>query len=658
MKLKELYIKNFKGVPSFKMSTNGANIIEIFGQNESGKTTLFDAVTWLLFGKDSLNSANFDIKTLNENGEAVHGLEHTVEGVFTLNGNDMALKKTYQEKWVKRRGSATREFTGHTVDHFIDGVPVKQKEYNQQINDICEEDLFRLLANPRYFNEVLHWQDRRTLLLRVCGDISDEDVIKSDPELSTLPDILKNRKLEDHRKVIAGRRTEINKELDKIPVRIDEIKSSAVNSRDKDTIAKDLATDTEGKKTAEGALKEIKAGGESSVLTTKLRDIENRINEIDNAAASAQIKAMNDRAKERRDLKDKVDTIGGDISIASRERESLTSGKQKVEENIERVKDEIVGLRERWHEEDVRVLKFEQSSTCPSCGQSLPEEELEAAREKALSVFNEAKAKTLTSITEGGKLKTAAIESYNKSAEEMAGKLQAVESAIKTLLDKKDKAEEALKQFDEHCNAKEPDNPEQIVLFKEKDRLEDTIRIKKDSVDSAAIAEGEAQIEAIDIRIMAYQKELMQIEANARIDVRIKELSDQERKLSAEFEGLEHQLYLTEQFIRTKVRLLEERINSRFKVARFKLFDEQINEGLKETCVVTVNGVPYPSMNNASRINVGLDICNALSDHFKKSLPVFIDNAEAVSKLLPTSAQQIRLTVSAKDKTLRIQGGK
>jgi len=656
MNLKELNIKNFKGVKSFNLKASGD--VDIFGDNETGKTTLFDAVTWLLFGKDSLNSANFDIKTLNENGEAVHGLEHTVEGVFALNGNDTSLKKTYQEKWVKRRGSATREFTGHTVDHFIDGVPVKQKEYNQQINDICEEDLFRLLANPRYFNEVLHWQDRRTLLLRVCGDISDEDVIKSDPELSTLPDILKNRKLEDHRKVIAGRRTEINKELDKIPVRIDEIKSSAVNSRDKDTIAKDLATDTEGKKTAEGALKEIKAGGESSVLTTKLRDIENRINEIDNAAASAQIKAMNDRAKERRDLKDKVDTIGGDISIASRERESLTSGKQKVEENIERVKDEIVGLRERWHEEDVRVLKFEQSSTCPSCGQSLPEEELEAAREKALSVFNEAKAKTLTSITEGGKLKTAAIESYNKSAEEMAGKLQAVESAIKTLLDKKDKAEEALKQFDEHCNAKEPDNPEQIVLFKEKDRLEDTIRIKKDSVDSAAIAEGEAQIEAIDIRIMAYQKELMQIEANARIDVRIKELSDQERKLSAEFEGLEHQLYLTEQFIRTKVRLLEERINSRFKVARFKLFDEQINEGLKETCVVTVNGVPYPSMNNASRINVGLDICNALSDHFKKSLPVFIDNAEAVSKLLPTSAQQIRLTVSAKDKTLRIQGGK
>jgi len=289
----------------------------------------------------------------------------------------------------------------------------------------------------------------------------------------------------------------------------------------------------------------------------------------------------------------------------------------------------------------------------------LPEEKLEAAREIAQSAFNETKAKTLSSITINGKAKTTVIETNKELVKELADKLQAVQSAINTLLKNKEIAEKALKDFDEQpeTNAFDDMHYKRTPLIQLKEDLEKQIEAKKGEVDSDSIRDGEAQIEAIKIRIQAYNKELLQNEANTRIDVRIKELTDQERKLSAEFEDLERQLYLTEQFIRTKVKMLEEKINSKFKVARFKLFEEQINDGLRETCVVTVNGVPYPSMNNAARINVGLDICNTLSDHFKKSLPVFIDNAEAVSKLLPTAAQQIRLTVSAKDKTLRIQGG-
>jgi len=134
-------------------------------------------------------------------------------------------------------------------------------------------------------------------------------------------------------------------------------------------------------------------------------------------------------------------------------------------------------------------------------------------------------------------------------------------------------------------------------------------------------------------------------------------LSDQERALSAEFEELERQLYLADQFVRTKVGMLELKINSRFKMARFKLFDEQINEGLREICVVTHNGIPYPSMNNSARINIGLDICDNLSEHFGKQIPIWIDNKEAVSELLDTESQQIRLIVSAEDKALRIEHG-
>jgi len=654
MKLKKLHLKNFKGIPEFEFSTNGGDTT-IYGDNETGKTTIFDGFCWLLFGKDSLNSAAFDIKTLENTGEAKHGLEHTVEGLFGVNGNDMSLKKTYVEKWVKRRGAAHREFTGHTIDHFVDDVPVKKKEYDEAINSICDESIFKLLTNPRYFNEVLHWQERRETLLEVCGDVSDEDVINSDPDLADLPHILKKRKLEDHRKVIASRRAEINKELDKLPVRIDEISSSIVNVRAKKDIENDIDIAKDDLKTSEEVLKEIKAGGESEVLITKLRKVENQLSEIDNDIAGAKIKAMTARSKERQGLKDEAANIGGDISEAVREKAGRTSNKEKIEESIEWVKGRITELRDQWNEEDVKVFEFEQSSVCPSCGQDLPEEKLEAAREKALSAFNETKAKTLSSITKEGKEKSTNLENYRVSAKNMTDKIKELDSDLKRFLDTKAKAEKALKDFDEQKEQKEPDNHERVTLLKQKEDLEKQIEAKKGEVDTESIRDGEAQIDAIKIRIKAYERELLQIEANTRIDVRVKELSDQERKLSAEFEELEGQLYLTEQFIRAKVGMLEEKINGRFQVAKFKMFEEQINEGLRETCVALSGGVPYPSMNNAARINIGIDICNTLAEHYGKTLPVFIDNAESVVDLLKSNAQQIRLVVSAQDETLRIE---
>lgn len=657
MNLKKLSLKNFKGIQSFDLEIKGDSV-DIFGDNATGKTTLFDAFTWLLFGKDSRNSADFDIKTLDPSGESAHGLEHTVEAVLGFKDSDMILKKVYVEKWTKKRGAAHREFTGHTINHFIDDVPAKQKEYGEAINAICDETVFKLLTNPRHFNEVLHWQDRRKLLLEVCGDISDEDVIGSDKSLAELPEILKNRKLEDHRKVIMAKRTEINKELDKIPVRIDEAKNGYhLEVRGIDTVKTGLASAEENKKDAIITLNEIKTGGESAVLTTKLREVENRVNEIDNAIASEGIKTATERAAERLNLKNEIDVIGGDIAIVSRKKEDLGYSKDLLEKQIKELEKDVDELRDRWHKEDAAVFKVEQSSVCPSCGQSLPEEKLKAAREKALSDFNEAKAKALTDITEDGKMKRRGLDEFNANLSKLPEVLKGVEGDIKARLDKKAEAEDVLKRFDDQAEAQAPDNPERISLIKEKEKIEKQILDKKDTVDQSAIKDGEAFVEAIERQIESWQKELLYIEANARIDVRIKELTDQERKLSAEYEDLERQLNLADKFIRTKVKLLEEKINAKFQLARWKLFEDQINEGLRECCTATSNGVPYASMNNGARINIGLDICNTLSEHFGKSLPCFIDNAEAVSELLPTEAQQIRLLVSSNDKTLKVKGG-
>src|SRR5690554_3252932 len=225
IKLFRLSLRNFKGIRDFTLDAQGDNV-NIYDDNAVGKTTLFDGWNWLLFDKDSENKKGFEIKTLNTDGSPIHNLDHEVEGTLVIDGKTVVLKKVYREKWTKKRGAVRAEFTGHTTEYFIDGVPVKKSEYEQFVSEIADEKLFRLLTDPRYFNEVMKWQDRRKILLEVCGDISDADVIASKPELAELPDILNGRTIEQHRKVVLARRKEINNELERIPVRIDEAERS------------------------------------------------------------------------------------------------------------------------------------------------------------------------------------------------------------------------------------------------------------------------------------------------------------------------------------------------------------------------------------------------------------------------------------------------
>lgn len=119
MKLLRLTLSNFKGVKQFILQANGHDA-QIYGDNATGKTTLYDAFLWLLFDKDSQNKKDFAIKTLASDGSELHGLEHSVEGKFDLDGRIVTLTKSYMEQWTKKRGSAEKTFTGHTTDYFID----------------------------------------------------------------------------------------------------------------------------------------------------------------------------------------------------------------------------------------------------------------------------------------------------------------------------------------------------------------------------------------------------------------------------------------------------------------------------------------------------------------------------------------------------------
>lgn len=649
--LVRLTLRNFKGIRDFTLDTHGGNV-DVFGDNATGKTTLYDAFMWLLFDKDSSNRKDFEIKTLDKDGNFLHGLEHEVEGVLLVDGRQVTLRKVFSEKWTKKRGSATQEFTGHTTDYFVDGVPVKQKGYKDRVDEIVSEDVFKLLTSPTYFNEQLKWQDRRKILLEVCGDISDEEVISGNKELSKLPSILNGRSLEDHRKVIAAKRTEINKELDKIPVRIDEVQRSMPELPD------------EGERFFEasiGELKEIisskeaeafrlRQGGQIAVKEKRLREIEAELLEIKNRLQADSLEKVAAKRQE-------VSTLKGQYGDLERKISDITWTIDRNKQRIRDYRSEADGLRQQWHEVNAEEFENHHDTNCPACGQALPEDQVRATHDKALALFNRSKSIRLEQISDKGKAATAEVERLNSENAELSKHFEALKQQLTAKESELRKAEAELNVLQADITDIESDQ-QYITKKNEAADMQQEITQLRASVQEAA-AKVKEEIAALKTSAEALEQEKAKFAQVQAAEQRIAELAAREKELATEFERLEQELYLTEEFIRTKVNLLEEKINSKFRFARFKLFEQQINGGLAEVCETTFIGVPYSGgLNNAARINVGLDIICTLSGHYGFAAPTFIDNAEAVTQLIDTQGQQIRLIVSAADKQLRVESEK
>lgn len=649
MRLLKLSLHNFKGVKDFELEPDGQDVA-IFGDNGTGKTTLADAWFWLLFGKDSANRADFDIKTISEDGKPAHGLEHEVEAALDLGDRSLILRKVYQENWTKKRGSATREFTGHTTDHFIDGVPSKKNEYEVKIASIVDEDAFKLLTNPRYFNEVLHWQARRKLLLEVCGDVRDEDVIISDIGLAELPTILNGRPLDDYRKIVQAKRTEINGELQKVPVRIDEAQRGLPEvTEDATDVQASLTEHNQQRKEKSQALANLEAGGGVAEETKKLRELEAEQLKLQKDYWMGSAEKMQTAKVQMRKLEDGV----AEIESAIKNKRLLVADNQDVIVSSEKVMEQ---LRQEWKGESATSFTFEQSDTCPTCGQSLPTEQLEAARAKALADFNAKKAKCLEDISNKGKMAKTANE---KAVIERATTETQITEVEAKLIEVKVKVT-AFEAMVVELEAQEKDYTKDdayIQLQEKKVSSESAILELKETLEPEM--ENQRQgIATVDQEIADCERGLAQIEQRASGLKRIEELTAQERQLAVEYERLEKELFLTEQFVRVKVKLLEGQINSKFKMARFKMFNQLVNGGIEECCETTFQGIPYSSaLNNSARINIGLDIINTLSEHFGFAAPIWMDNAEAVTQMLPTDGQQIKLYVSEADKVLRIENG-
>ena len=633
IKINKLILQNFKGIKSLEINADGENL-NIYGDNATGKTTVFDAFTWLLFGKDSLGRSDFGIKTQAENGNVIHNLEHSAECELLIDENILTLKKVYAEKWTKKRGSAEAEFTGHETKYFINEVPATKKEYEQKIASIIDETLFKIITNPLYFNEHLKWQDRRAILMSLCENITDDDILANNEQFSPLISELKGRTVQEYKKILQSKQTAINDELKAIPQRIAEANLA---------IPKTIVGIDENQKSAiEKRIEELQSKIISIKNVAGVIDADRELQELKLKRAMLENEKCDVSALEQEVLKYKAKISDAECGIERCKREI-----ENAEYTIKDYEERANMLRNKWHE--VNEKQYTDNGICPTCGQPLPDEMIEEAKSK----FNIERAEQLEQITENGKYAKAMCEKYTAKRQEFIEKMTDLEylidNELKPQLDILEKEiVETKADFEEKRKAALNDIDNLIAEATKKG-------VESDESIKASIYTIKEEIDAERAKLAEIDKVIAEHNLAEKQKIRIAELETDEKKLAGEYAELDKMAFLIDEFIKFKVKLLSEEINNHFKYAKFKLFEEQINGGIAECCELTYKGVDYSDLNNAARVNSGLDIINTLCELNNRYAPIIVDNAEGVTNILPTTSQMIRLVVSADDNDLRIE---
>lgn len=650
--LKKLSLKNFKGVK--ELSFDFEKITNITGENGTGKTTIFDGFLWLLFGKDSQGKSAFEVQPLDSQGNVLHGLETNVTAILDVDGYERTFSRTLSEKWVKQRGQAEAELKGTQTTFEVDGIPTKLKDYQATINNIVNEDLFKMVTNPLYFPSI-KWQDQRKILLEITGEPEEKNIISYNPSLSPLKDEMQDG-IDNFIKRTKASIGKLKDQVKSIPFRIDECNNSIMEV--------DTETLEFQKKSIVGGIEHLeeqiadssKANEEKLKLQDKLFELKNKQNEVAIKAAQEAQKPLegieNKIAETEKEVQVNTLNISGLETCIAR----LTASSDLLNSEIKDKKDKQQELRNEWVEVNKRTFSFDENqSICPCCGRPYDMGKIEEIKQNAEETFAISKKKSLDLIADEGKKlgdKIAElVEQVCKNTSEITKYKCKIAEIEKEIEGEKAELFDLEKQKKSFNNATELVVPGMEEIVKEIALVEADIKAFG-ATDNSILKEKKKELQE---QLEGINKQLNAKDNNSKLLARIEELKEEEKALNIKIADLEGRLYLGEEFIRTKVELLESSINEKFGgVVTFKLFNNQVNGGLSECCEAMVDGVPFSNVNTAGRINAGLSIIKTLSKHYGVQAPIFIDNRESINNIVDFEGQIINLKVG-KNKKLKIE---
>lgn len=649
---RKLTIKNFKGVKDITIEFNGT-ITEILGANHTGKTTTADAIHWVLFGKNSDGATVFGIDPKDEHNNIIHHLENSVELVMTADDRELTLKKVRRENWIKPKSHDEEVLDSHSTDCYIDGDKYTIKDYTAKIAELIPEAMFRAITNPAYFPS-LKADDQRLLLVKMVGERSLEEVAKGSEQFEEFEELLKKmggQDLKEYRQHLSYRMKELKKDIDAIPVRIEE-NNDALQKLDTkanfdfirkriEEIEKGIAQYDEQLKDATAKLNidfDERMDQRKKVLEARTRKQE----------AASTVEAKNRQAKMDHD--NEVAESQRSLNSIKREMEDTDSDIKDYTRRLEKLEKKMSEFREDWQRVESEEFTWEETEdkvTCPTCGQRLPEERITEIRKNAEQQFER------KHMAEQDELDNRAAELKKSKAD--------ITALLNSARDKKKQLEQQLTTAEEYANGAKMTEPtvlnvEDDEAWQKASREEQEEQAKLDQMlerQSAANKSAEDESKRIEESKQQLMKtrdslrdELAKEGQIERLKKRIKELGDKLVNLNQQLTNLEQEDACAESLEHATIEDLETRVNKLFKMVRFQMFATMLNGTTKPTCVLTMHGVPYQDLSNSEKINAGIDLINAMSKFNNTYAPIVVDNAESINEVLPSDSQQILLVVS------------
>ncbi len=650
--LTTLTLTNFKGHK--ERTIEFSETTSISGKNGIGKSTIFDAFTWLLFGKDQFDRKDFEIIPTIDN-KRLDKVDSEVCAILMVDGQQKELRRVLHQKWVRPRGQSEEKYDGCETLYYINGVPKKAGEYKTEIDSIIEESVFKLITNPAYFLS-LHWEKQREILFRIAGSVSDAEIAATRNDFAALVHELSGKSFSDYKKELSTRKKKLKDDLELIPSRIDQTQRLMPENTDFAAIQAELsgidAEIAKIDKLLENRTEAIREQYNTIQAKQKaINDMKLQQQQIVNAEQLKVQQEVNNANQTRRENEQVVKDLEQQLKRLELDRESLIEDKQKYTNAKEQLEAEIEELRKKWDTENALEYKSDgEEMICPIfnivCTDKTAIERHNQNKENVKKAFYAKKSKNLDSINaEGQKIKERidnailAIAAKEKEIETKSNLVitisQELEEAKKVLLNTpvaevksaiigQDlpewmKLENQITTIQAEINAFEPVNNDDLISTKK------TLNTRRD-----------------ELKTMLSKQDLI-----TQYKAEIKTLENRASDLSQQIADLEKSEFTMYEFEKVRIEESEKRVNRMFQIVRFKMFD-YTNEGNEFTCCIATNrqGVPISATNTAEEINAGLDIINVLCEFNNVSAPIFVDRCESVNDLIPVKGQIVSLVVT------------
>ena len=653
--LKQITLLNFKGVRDFTINFDEVST-SISGRNGLGKTTIFDGFTWLLFGKDSQDRKKFDLKTIDSTGRIIPQIPHEVSAILLINGEEVRLTRRFTEKWVKRAGQTEPVFTGNEEERFYNDVPCSAREYDAKIADICNETIFKFITSPGCFC-AQSAEAQKQMLFKMAGSISDTEIASGNADFEALLKLLTGKTLEEFKKEISAKKTRLNAEISDIPGRIDEKKRDIAEEEDWAALTSEIDTKREARAEIEKQLDEAAeaqrvADRQKLELITELGKLRQSRSERINAIKEDATKDYFEKKRKRDSI---VNEILREKNIISMNERSIDIAQHEIEvcaTTREKMIAEYQQLHELRSEIQREQITFNENEfVCPTCKRHLDVADIEAKQAEMTENFENKRSERLQRVAND----IEENQRLGKANNEKKARYKAeIEKCNKFIEDAKTRISE-LEKSAEYCETlTEPDitplltsDSEILQLDKKIQQLEEKT---SEEAPKTSNADLKTQRATLTSEIEALSTRLGKREDNRRAKSRIADLEKQYQSLNEEIAEIEKLEFTMTEFSKARSEAIERRINGLFSLVKFRWIATAINGSEKETCESTLNGKPYATCSAGEKILIGLDIINAISTSQGIFAPIFIDNAESLTRELPMKSQIINLRASLADK--------